>query len=109
MANIQRGNPWSITGNGTSSASATQGSTTNVLYYVTDVSASSGASLGTMAIYGEQAGTTLKWQVAIGTGTVYVQQFESPLSMGVNAGAKIVVNGSTMTTVNLSGYSINAS
>ncbi len=101
MANISRGNPWSQTATGTTSASVTYTAAAGQLLWVTDFSASSTGTAGTWTI-AITGGATL-WQ---GSGAVNYT-FSTPLAIGKGNGLTVTANGVTATYLSVGGYEMN--
>ena len=103
MNNTQlRGTQFSATATGTTSAQAVT-TQTGVLYYVTDIAASSsGTTVGLWQILGGTTGTTVYWQ---GLGTVN-ESFTTPIRIATTGTIGFLANGVTATSANISGYYI---
>ncbi len=103
MATIKqnRGTAFSVTLAGTSSAQPVTTGTT-VQYYVTDISGSSSGTAGTWVLLGGTTGTTVFWQ---GSGTVNAT-FSEPLTLGTVGTISFLINGTTTTQGNISGFFI---
>ena len=112
MAYIDRGTPFSITtavsGN---NATATQVGTTNGIYYITDISGSSGATatgIGTLTIYANSStGTISLWSTGISGSIPLFVSFRSPLKGNLGFSVSVTAIGNGPSYSNMSGYLIS--
>ncbi len=91
------GIPFSATATGAGTVSALVTGTTNTLYFVSDIAASSTGTMGTWAVL---ADSTVLWE---GSGAVNYH-FSEPLRGGKGKSVSIYANGSTSMYANISGF-----
>lgn len=104
MIKQDRGSLVNANGLGTTSANATIPGVANRVIYITDVSASSDLSTGTMSI---SSGSTILWQNRVSNTDCFSQTFSSPLTMAIGASAQALVTGTTICYINISGFTLN--
>ena len=103
MTNPQlRGTPFNVSASGTTNAQAVT-SVNAVTYYITDISGSSSiGSAGTWALFlGPASSATILWQGAGIVNTV----FSDPIKATATGTVQFLVNGTTLTYANFSGFS----
>lgn len=103
-----RGTSFLATATGTTSASAQIAIVPGTTYYITDITASTDLAGGTAVLFaGPATGTTVFWQVRVGSTDAYEENFQTPLKVFLPSGTiTFLVNGTSYTSANISGYAI---
>ena len=90
-----------VTATGTTSATATKAATSGVVYYITDISASSDKAGAVISV---KDGTTKIWEAI--TNTSYNHSFATPLAGTKGALVSITIDGTAACKANIAGISI---
>lgn len=103
-----RGQSFSVTASGTTSASANISMVTGTVYYITDITSSTDLAGGTAVLYaGATVGSgTSYWTVRVGSTDTYEENFQTPLKIASGGTISFLVNGTAYSSANISGYSI---
>lgn len=108
MNKQDRGVPFSVTASGTTTAVATKAAGTNVIYFVTDISATASSAMGTWVLTaGASTGISNAATLWQGTGAVNIS-FSEPLAGFKGGSVYLTANGTTATYANISGFGITA-
>jgi len=102
MSIFTNGTPFSQTGTGTTSATATQTGVTGTQYIITDITASSDKAGSIILV---KNGATTIWQDIVGAGN-YRHAFVTPLRCTPGSDAVVTIDGTAASKANISGVSI---
>jgi hypothetical protein len=103
----QRGDPFSVTATGSTSAVATKAAVTGKTYYITDIAGSSDKAGSLLLV---KQGTTTIWQIQLATTAAGInawqQSFTQPLVGASGALVSVTVDGTSVCDANISGFSL---
>lgn len=102
MRGLEFGTPYSETATHATAAVATHAAVTGKTYYVTNVTVSSDI-FGSASI---KTGTTVLWQLQVGTASVASISFNTPLKGDTGSAVSVEIRGSTECKANIAGYEL---
>ena len=99
---LQRGTPFSVTATNATLASASKAGVNGVVYYITDIAASSDKASSIILV---KQGTTVIWQDIVGVGN-YRHQFLTPLRGVAGALVSVEIDGTAACKANIAGVAV---